>query len=1250
MSKQYGPVPEFPTVGSAAIENVLSHFKLTDTAAENVYRELLTTETTYLHQLFIIGPDEMQTLLNVYDGLSAEELQGAASKEQLEDIFDKLTALRNAQVKMLAVLQQKDPQRWAAEFANLAAVYRDYVTTAGGAVLPLAINTHSAVLNSPHNTNTGNASLNLSSILITPIQRGTRIELLIFDLIKKSPEDQKAQFQPFYESALQVNRSIQEGMVLREVNKERELLKEKMIQASVKPSIKTLGPIVEGLSLSSLSAQEWKSHFAQMSFAKLPKADFAKIQAICAAQKNAMKIKIERAQSTIDLLTGKELITQQNDIKKYQATLAKLEEIEKILTEKMTVDKEKRKAITLAEPVIPKPTKSQMGDVKVKIENAGTENRRAIKSQFRNKSAEFLQSAGLSPSEFTVVETKSALGKTAGFIVKENGQDALFIKVKKSGLTIQPLHAQEGIGSDKLGVINKLAHALNQTATPPEIVSNNSDKIRRLNELAINSNHSLYSLNSEEKKTFNKQLEHHSTGNTAGVFAPIIHVNCAGNTQDQILTKFNAIIAQGLFVPKLIPQPGLPIPYLSGAVVISTEVPLLAIKQYEAALNAGLNPEFTAQAKKKVGDFLRKQLDNNAADFQMTISIPPGTVSISGQQVLARLKKASEDGFVVNLNTQATLELKQHVASLPANDSTLQYDLPTKHSHTAQLVNHLLGMGLLPSDKTLGSHSLQVLMKEDMKLNPLPLVINSGNIQRDFSILKASYEQLRRSAKITDANSKALKEFVKKGSLPIIDLQNFTAKEQIANAKELAQVGIGCTLSNNIVAGIAEGERNIFISSKNAAHARDMFEQYLNLGLIPIIQNRRLVELSASSGDYINIQGDNPKALIERIIHCAKEGLKIQLSPDQKEMMKKYCEKHDVSLPIHGHGWHTIKHNVEVANQLGMMVGPITKLAKATCLREQARAKEHNERLPQIEMLPIQKTQTRFFRSDTKVGNPEKTLTLANELMLSGLPISLHSLEAMKKEIEQKTHKTTWFGLSKTPTNEAIKAQLFLQNNWQKAESNAKLQIELLTGKTSDELRTAADEMSPSPVKLEEKAKPLASVKTVYPKTSNVQRLDSHHRQAPVIRSNMSQTESATVGSVSATPIASQVVTVDTILESFKAIQKQAFEDMQIGYNGRFTNPNRIFTNTKQICDTITGTIKKEAPEKQLEMLREILQQVANGNPARLAGERPSMHIAGIDNTKKPFNDYVIDDSIKKMAKDFAERIPTQAVSHRLQP
>ncbi len=852
--------------------------------------------------------------------------------------------------------------------------------------------------------------------------------------------------------------------------------------------------------------------------------------------------------------------------------------------------------------VLEKPTSDTYSDIEVSASMGGSAERKAIKSRLRYGDEDILS---VLPAGFKIAAAKKQLGVRADFIVQDrNNNNVLQIIVDRDQFSIRELKGDYMSDDDKLALMHNLMHAVKSDAAEPVVTSDAPDKIRRLNEIAVNAHGDTYAQSTKDKIKLHKRIENDTSSHTSRLFYPSIDIASDRKKLEDVKERFVKVIMQGSFVPKLVNPNSNKLTLLSGDVVISTDIPLLAIKQYEAALAVGMTPTFTKDAKRMVEGFLKKQLNNNRNDTQISIDVPPGSTQISGEDVLRRLTLASNEGLVSTLNPQAQNELKAHISTLQPDDPSLEYALSLSHSHPAELVNSLIGRGLLPQKEVFGDgRELRQLMRENALANPGLLIIDSGSQARDYHVLKAATEDLGMKVGISVVNTKKMRTETAKGELHVIDLKNISTKQQMDYAKQMAEYGIFA----NFTAPVQQGE-NILIKSKNPAHLRVMFEKYLNQGFLPTC-NSRITELSAS-GSFIRIEGNDPKIIWERMKHCSMSGLKIQLSPEQTSLMKKFSEKHNPALPIHGHSWGTAKYNIELANQLGMSILGVSETAQAAYVKELAIEKQNGRAMPQVEINPIQVTQKRFLRRDRQVNDQERTKQFAQMLLKYGVNVSVNNLAAMKTEAEKESKKTKWFGLSSTPTDNAVKAQAFLKN-LESIQADIQTNTSAFNQATVASLQAKASALAPD-IKLTKAAEPSVVVPSA-PLAAAVNRQQFLPSDGARVMPALPVTPSA----------AATELTLDEVIMKFKAIRDKAHGDFDFKVD--YKNPTRVYDNAQKICNALEQ-MKSVSPAEQIDSLQEFLLELTKGSHSHLKGEKP----AG----------YTLDESMKTEARSLLDRIP----------
>ncbi len=1020
-------------------------------AAKRVYEELVTTEISNFNLINTLHVERMKQLLLKYDTLSPEQREGYASKAQLQEKFAKLAELQQATANFIETLYSPDPVQWQTALVGMKDLYKNFIAVS-------SVNFPSELMSDPDLQNDLQGQ-RISSVFIAPAQRGARIILMAKDLIQNSKSDK---YQPLLEAAKIVTDASNEGADLLARNESKNMIVNLLgkINAGAVPQEDIL-KITNGLRgyLLNFTTSEFQEMFNTISFSSLkPK--------IAASMKKSLTEQIETLENDLNV-TRKRLETEEGksraslliDIEKNEKILEKLQVMSGFLQNKLVNDKLNPIKVVKSKTIEPTPHSEAYGDIRIDIANEGTENRQAVKGLLRGGIPQLLQQ-GVNANRYHIVETKkSMMGKTASFVLKDaNNVNLLQIVVMNGTVRIRELQGNTLDADSKIALMHTLAIALNVTNSQPTVTSEHIEKVRKLNELSVNDGQKIYVQKADGKKALYKQIELDSAGYTFNKVVPEIKIACENNSPDQIKKKFQAVVADGTFVPTLVYQQGIPAPMLNFTIDITSESPLVAIKQYESALNAGMTPVFSSEAKRKVDAYVKKQMDSHNQDKQIAIPTASNPQLVTGSQVLERLKQASQDGLLVSLNSTAQQALKDHVAK---GAQGLEYNVPLKHPYAAVMVNQLLEMGLVPDVNALTKANkldeLRHILKEDSKLNAGRLTfVDSGNIERDLIAMQVSVEELGHPVELSPKNITEMLKHVKDKELPVFDLKNIPVKEQVACAQRLAQNGIFTKFSAEVPAGTA-----IFIRSRNIDHAKQMFEGYLNQGFIPV-GNKRIRELSERALP-IKISSTDPKVIWERMRHCAQSGLVVTLNEEQIKIMKAFSEKNNPQLPIHGYSWNTVKHNIELANQLGMGIRGVTEEAQAAYLRAQADAKGND--MPRIDIVPIHKTESRFLRSDRLVDDRNKTKDFVNNLFKAGINISTTGLSVMKADIQNQATKTKWFGWSKTPTAKAEEADRFLRTEFAHIEATVKSLASKFNKTPAENLRAVADDLAPPRVK-----------------------------------------------------------------------------------------------------------------------------------------------------------------------------------------
>ncbi|MGE3320378.1 MAG: hypothetical protein AB7I18_13880, partial [Candidatus Berkiella sp.] len=579
---------------------------------------------------------------------------------------------------------------------------------------------------------------------------------------------------------------------------------------------------------------------------------------------------------------------------------------------------------------------------------------------------------------------------------------------------------------------------------------------------------------------------------------------------------------------------------------------------------------------------------------------------------------------ILNLNSQAKKNLKEHIANLKPDNPSLQYDLPMKHSHVAAMVTNLLALGLSPDTQAFPKakmDELRKIMHKDAKDNNGLVFVDSGNIARDFAILQYGYTELGKRVDLEQKNTKAMLQYLKDKPLQHFDLKQLSDEEQLLCAQRLAQRGIHAIFTADI-----PPRQAIFIRSKNIDHAKEMFQSYLNQGFFPV-GNKRIRELSEKNIP-ISISGLDPKVIWERMDHCAQSGLAIALTEEQIKIMKKFSEKHHPALPINGYGWDAVRHNIELANQLGMNIRGMTNHAQAAYLRAQAEAKRQGQPdIPRINIQPIYQTQSRFLRSDISVEDRARTIEFTNSLFKCGININMAGLEVMEAKIKAESEKKKWFGWSSKSTDSAKKAANFLRGEWQSMKDKVKVLTSQYLNADAANLKTTADNLSPLSVS-KPKRPPLKRVNTL-------DQIPPDQIPAPKPKMVATQRQAFTPGAaagaqVSVPPVVdasiAQAVSIAELQEAFKKIRDKAREDQQHGFTDTYKNPGRVFDNANLIYDRLRTIEREQKPDMQ-QQVQQLLKGLTLGDTKVVGRENSAIRA------------YVIDDSIKKVAQQFIDRL-----------
>ncbi|MGE3317837.1 MAG: RhoGEF domain-containing protein, partial [Candidatus Berkiella sp.] len=664
--------------------------------AGRVFHEVYTSEDTYLATLQLVI-DQKQAL--VQD--SSFKALKASEKKVIFKLINIIEQLQKTETKLLEAfltldeLMNASPQDAAQIQAQLKSIeplmassmrlHAKYMEVHAVEFFPFIRSKFKSVVALEFNK-----QVNVASAFIQPVQRGPRYPILLREAIE-----------PLEKLQRETNTPVQ---YINEIIQMDEQIKTRLKGANAQINARPLKELRRRIYQGNIALPVMKDYVANLKKKEVKEDELSVKETnlenlesnVNASQDSIQKLKkeIKGLQREIDAIS--------DDLKKMVKDHTKLP---KVHSAYMELDNNAMK-LSAGSPAIdwptfveravstePKPAVETSGNIQISLDISKGE-RKAVKSRLRNLDPDIMQ---VLPQGFQVVETQKELGIRTGFLVKDQaGINVLHIVVEKGEVRIRELKSGAVSEDAKLMMMHRLSEALKYQESQSTIISTDVDKIRRLNEISVNEGLPTYAQASEEKRALHKKIVNEGQSRTTGIVLREIDIQCKGNLPEDIKEKVQEVISQGLFVPHLKTDDKSPLPLLSGEVTIATEVPLLAIKQYEAALNAGLTPVFTQDAKKKVESFVKKQMEINNSDTQVAVNVPFESHSITGAQVLERVKRASKDGFILNLNSQAKKNLKEHIANLKPDNPSLQYDLPMKHSHVAAMVNNLLALGLSP--------------------------------------------------------------------------------------------------------------------------------------------------------------------------------------------------------------------------------------------------------------------------------------------------------------------------------------------------------------------------------------------------------------------------------------------------------------------------------------------------------------------------------------------------------------------------
>ena len=160
-----------------------------DRKANNVYREILSTEESYQKGMDVLSLTNMVTVLKAFP---AKPGKREMNKAEAQELLEKFEAVKNAEKGMSDALKKPEPKAWAQALSNMTKVYAEY----GIVYDKLQIKEKKQFPETAKEAFKGiqqaadNSSIfSVEAILIQPIQRGPRFQMMFADLSKCTSAD-----------------------------------------------------------------------------------------------------------------------------------------------------------------------------------------------------------------------------------------------------------------------------------------------------------------------------------------------------------------------------------------------------------------------------------------------------------------------------------------------------------------------------------------------------------------------------------------------------------------------------------------------------------------------------------------------------------------------------------------------------------------------------------------------------------------------------------------------------------------------------------------------------------------------------------------------------------------------------------------------------------------------------------------------------------------------------------------------------
>lgn len=591
------------------------------------------------------------------------------------------------------------------------------------------------------------------------------------------------------------------------------------------------------------------------------------------------------------------------------------------------------------------------------------------------------------------------LSKKSVFIIKEKGDKGrpLFkITVDKDGVKIEGVGINNSNDPKYLQQMNEIIKQLHTNPPPKETPELQSINIKSM--IAMMSQ-DVYRLDADSARVIRKDRERIKA--ESKINEHVVEIQ-KSNDYVKLSKQFQQAIDNGL-IPTLVDLDAQPWFRNQGALGfslrINTDDAVIAIKQYEAALAAGM----VIVLGDKATDAIKKGASENA----ISISVPQNNTT--GSEILARITKATEAGLLVSkvVPPKVMDVLKNHLITSPPS-SILLRGQPDPYLAVNNLIS--LGIACTPNGDDVRR---KIQEKQGVPAIPFPIP-DTGNESRNLELLK-HYLSHGISVKVPDAE-KLFASLDK--SQVVISLEKLPKDEQLTQVQALAVMGIDGIVTNGTVpAGMP-----IMVRSNNDVRAIKSFEGFLRQGFMPVFEKSTLENLANNNADLgVFVNDIEPKKLLNKIQHCFTVGVKVNSLPEQTiKMLKDYLSKNPEALPnriiqIDGFNAAAIRENIKLCQVLGIKVNATDK-AKSVLKSDPNRSQSPIE---------VQDVNKKINKKGSLSLDVEKTMENAKNLAATGCKVILspgaqsYLQQLDRKQLKEEAAKRIFFFFKPQSAKEA---------------------------------------------------------------------------------------------------------------------------------------------------------------------------------------------------------------------------------------